>query len=157
MLVNKLRRKQMDDIFLINKNKDGIAESTEVYYTLIGMHSYKDDDELPMTDDITKAFAKKRIILNKTTPRYFIKIGAYGKPLDPMGMYSENQFNKFSTKSGKNLFEFKEVNEKTFNYYTSFLKTKNKSKLIHDFDFLYFESYDSKLFFVDFKIYFQIF
>ena len=118
----------MNNIFVINKNADGQHDSAEVLYTILGSHSFKDQDEFPITQDANSAFAKKKI-LSDNKIRYFIKVGAYGRPYDPMGMYSENQGNKFLTKAGKNLFEFKEVNEKVFTYYITFLKTKNKAWL----------------------------
>ncbi|NDB58966.1 hypothetical protein EB001_10995, partial [bacterium] len=57
--------------------------------------------------------------------KFFIKIGTYGKVFNPIGMYSEGQNNKFLSKIGRQEWQFKEVNEKTFDLYLNFLSTKN--------------------------------
>ena len=67
------------------------------------------------------------IVTAKT--RYQIKIGAYGRIYNPIGMYTEGMASKFSSKSGKEEWRMKEVNESIFNLYTAFLKTKNVAHL----------------------------
>jgi uncharacterized protein YigE (DUF2233 family) len=57
--------------------------------------------------------------------QYYIKIGIYGKIYNPIGLYSEGKAKKFLSKIGKNEYNFDRVNEKVFNMYLNFLKTKN--------------------------------
>lgn len=118
----------MNDLFVINSTKDKINPRHQIYYTIIGHHSSKDEDGFPLTEKLDIALAKK-MTNTDGHDRYFIKIGTYGRPYDPIGMYSENNNNRFLTRAGKKMFDFKEVNEKVFNYYINFLKTKNKAWL----------------------------
>lgn len=104
-----------------------IAEESRVEvknYTMLGYQEYIDDDNKPrVSDDSDKIFAKT--ILANQRVRYFVKVGAYGKLFNPMGMFSEGQENKFLSKIGKNAFEFKEVNMRIFDLYLNFLTSKN--------------------------------
>lgn len=125
----------MSDIFTIKPEED-IIKQTE-YYTLKGMQDYLDDQEMPrVKEDNGKVLAKKisyydknkDLIKNRT--RYQIKIGAYGRIYNPIGIYSEGRSNRYSSKSGKDEWRMKEVNENIFNLYLAFLKTRNNAHLI---------------------------
>jgi hypothetical protein len=61
--------------------------------------------------------------------RYYIKVGTYGKIYNPIGLYSEGQNTKFLSKIGRKQFEFKEVNQRVFDFYINFLSTKNMAWL----------------------------
>ena len=112
----------MNDIFTIN-NRPNDTNQTE-YYTVIGQHKFLDNDKNPRLDkESDKVFAKKIISNNKS--KFYIKVGTYGKIYNPIGLYSEGTENKFLSKIGKRAWEFKEVNNKIFDMYVSFLRTKN--------------------------------
>lgn len=125
----------MSDIFSIKQNED-LKKQIE-YYTLKGMQDYLDERDMPrVKEDNGKVLAKKicyydtdnNLVKQKT--RYQIKIGAYGRIYNPIGLYSEGRSNKYSSKTGKDEWRMKEVNENIFNLYLSFLKTKNNAHLI---------------------------
>jgi len=125
----------MSDIFTIKEQED-LSKQTE-YYTLKGMQDYLDESNMPrVEEDNGKVLAKKicyydsenNLVKNKT--RYQIKVGAYGRIYNPIGLYSEGRANAYSRKTGKEEWRMKEVNENIFNLYLSFLKTKNNAHLI---------------------------
>jgi hypothetical protein len=105
-----------------------ISHSDEsAYYTMIGDHDFLDDSKNPLAKSDNDKVVAKKIVNTKT--RYFVKSGPYGKLFNPIGLYSEGRGNRFIAKSGKNLWTFKEVNNKVFSLYVSFLKTKNTAWL----------------------------
>jgi hypothetical protein len=117
----------MSDLFYINKSKP-TNEKVEEFYTVLGKQDFL-VDKFPMVNSEQNALAKKIINTTNNTSRFFIKVGTYGRPYNPIGMYSEGQSNKFLAKAGKPEYSFKEVNEKTFSFYVNFLSTKNTAWL----------------------------
>jgi len=113
-----------DEMFYTQKTVDKKDNSniTITHYTVIGDHDSIQDNK-PITNDERKSLAKT-IETNGNT-RYFVKIGAYGKLYNPIGMYSEGKDKKFLSKIGKNQFEFKQVNMKVFDLYVEFLRSRN--------------------------------
>lgn len=112
----------------IFKPKDNVEsiqqERATSYYTIFGQHDFIDSSNRPrVKTDASNVFAK--LIANQSGRKFFIKIGTYGKVFNPIGMYSEGQNNKFLSKIGRQEWQFKEVNEKTFDLYLNFLSTKN--------------------------------
>lgn len=99
-------------------------ERVTSYYTIIGDHDFIDSFNRPRAKTDSKNVVAK-LIANQSGNKFFIKIGTYGKVFNPIGMYSEGQNNKFLSKIGRQEWQFKEVNEKTFNLYLNFLSTKN--------------------------------
>jgi hypothetical protein len=94
------------------------------FYTIVGQHDFLDKEENPrVNNDGNNVYAKKSMSSSKT--RYWIKVGTYGKIFNPIGLYSEGTANKFVAKIGKKIWEFKEVNQKVFDMYVNFLRTKN--------------------------------
>jgi hypothetical protein len=119
--------KKMSDLFYINKSKP-TNEKVEEFYTVLGKQDFL-VDKFPMVNSEQNALAKKIINTTNNTSRFFIKVGTYGRPYNPIGMYSEGQSNKFLAKAGKPEYSFKEVNEKTFSFYVNFLSTQNTAWL----------------------------
>lgn len=111
----------MDNFFKIQSQT--LSKNQNIFYTTIGQHTDVDSQGFPIT--YTEEDSCAKLSQNNNRNRYFIKIDTYGKPYNPIGMYSENQINKFSSKAGKKIYTFKETNEKAFNHYINFLKTKN--------------------------------
>lgn len=96
------------------------------YFTLYGNHDFIDDDGNPRSEK-----KENKNILAKTEPSnnnqqyYYLKVGAHGRIFNPIGLYSEGKQEKFLSKIGKNEFEFRKVNQKVFDLYLNFLRTKN--------------------------------
>jgi len=97
-------------------------ESKTIFYTMIGKDDIFDGDGFPVTQQESRAFAKK---VYKDQFMYYIKIGPNGRIYNPMGMFSEGNHNKFLAKLGKPEWKFTKVNQKVFDLYLNFLKTKN--------------------------------
>lgn len=113
----------MNNNFMINHSVTNDTREC-AYYTILGDHEELDNDNNPIvSDDNDKALAKKITINGKN--KFYIKIGAYGRIYNPIGMFSEGKSNKFLTQSGKKAWDYREVNGKVFDMYLSFLKTKN--------------------------------
>lgn len=121
------------DIFQPLGKDENITEHTQskssesAFYTMIGDHDYLDEFKNPIAQTENDKVVAKKIV--NTKPRYFVKSGPYGKLFNPIGLYSEGRGNRFIAKSGKNLWSFKEVNNKVFDMYVSFLRTKNTAWL----------------------------
>lgn len=118
----------MDNIFQINKDKNEETYQYQ-YYTIFGQHSSFDDDGNPLCLDAKKSYAYKRINSESNAESYYIKVGLHGKIFNPMGLYSEGKENKFLSKIGKNEYSFTKVNQKVFDMYLNFLRTKNTAWL----------------------------
>lgn len=113
----------MNNDFVINHSTQNDTRECE-YYTILGDHEGLDNDNNPtVSSNIDKALAKRVTINGKN--KFYIKIGAYGRIYNPMGMFSEGKSNKFLTQSGKKAWDYREVNNKVFDMYLAFLKTKN--------------------------------
>jgi hypothetical protein len=119
-------------IFKPEKKEEQKQEVVNKYYTLFGYQDYLDSEQNPRVEHGSKKiFAMSNYIEkpsfggSSVTEKYLIKVGPYGKIYNPIGLYSEGDGNKFSSKTGKQVWGFKEVNSKVFNMYVSFLKSKN--------------------------------
>jgi hypothetical protein len=112
----------------IFKPKD--CESTQkqdigtLFFTIFGDHEFIDSEGRPnCKTESAKVVAK--LITGDSGNKYYIKIGTYGKIFNPIGMFSEGQNNKFLSKIGRKEWQFKEVNQKIFDFYMNFLSSKN--------------------------------
>lgn len=112
--------------FILNKTKSS-DDREYIGYTIYGKQDFLDDDKNPRITNENNALAK--IISINSKNKYYIKVGSYGKIYNPMGLYSEGTSNKFLAKVGKNAWEFTEVNQKVFDMYVNFLRTKNQAWL----------------------------
>jgi hypothetical protein len=111
------------NIFQINPSKiDPVSDRN--YYTVLGKHDFLDENNNPRTKNEKNAYAYSKIN-NDSDTQYFVKVGLYGKIFNPIGLYSEGKANKFLSKVGKNEFSFTRVNQKVFDMYVNFLRTKN--------------------------------
>lgn len=118
----------MGNDFIFNPDKERVlideTKESIVYYTMVGLQDYIDSDNRPVvTDDMSKVYAKS-VTTNGST-KFYIKTGTYGKIFNPIGMFSEGKNNKFVARTGKNEYEFKNVNQNIFDMYINFLSTKN--------------------------------
>jgi hypothetical protein len=111
------------NIFKINPAKAEPVQDRH-YFTVLGKHDFFDESKNPRTNDEKKAYAYYKNNEEGDT-QYYIKVGLYGKVFNPIGLYSEGRANKFLSKVGKNEFTFTRVNQKVFDMYVNFLRTKN--------------------------------
>jgi len=118
----------MEDCIFVPQKKNNETKSESGFYTIFGNHVYLDDNGNPrVNDDNPNTFAK--CVSSENGSRYFIKVGLYGKIFNPIGLYSEGRQNKFLSKVGKKEYDYKEVNQKVFDLYVNFLRTKNQAWL----------------------------
>lgn len=110
----------------INKPDETTTQSKNVeYFCMLGYHDFIDSNNRPQIKTDNKNVVAKCITKNSSSKKYYVKVGAYGRLFNPMGMFSEGNNEKFIAKTGKKQFEFKEVNQKIFDLYINFLSTKN--------------------------------
>jgi len=117
----------MSDLFIIDDQKEQYPNTEKEFYTIKGKQEFFNKDKNPCVKLEENALAKKTKTNDRT--KFFIKVGLYGRPYNPIGMYSEGYNKKFLSKAGKSEYSFKEVNEKTFSFYLKFLTTKNTAWL----------------------------
>jgi len=114
---------EQDFIFNPNQSIQEVSKSY-TYYCFFGEHEFLDDQNNPRVSTDTKQVLAQ-IVSSNNVSKYYIKVGSHGHIYNPIGMYSEGNSNKFLAKIGKNAWNFKEVNKLIFDYYVSFLRTKN--------------------------------
>lgn len=118
-------------IFRPDKNKptEVKTESGNKYYTCFGEQEWLDDDGYSRVGkDSDKIYAQSKLTPDGSV-HYFVKANKYGKLFSPSGMYTEGQHKRFNKVLGAQEFQFKKVNLRVFELYTSFLKTKNSAWL----------------------------
>lgn len=64
---------------------------------------------------------------NGVVEKFFIKFGVDGFSFDPWGPFSEGSAHKYARIHGKPAWNFREVNKKAFEFYKTFLQTRNKA------------------------------
>lgn len=116
----------MSDIFHPKKVEQ--TQKSTSFYTIVGKQTSFDHDDNPLVDtDGPNVLAKKITTDNKS--RFYIKVGPFGKIYNPIGIFSEGRGNKYLKQAGKEEWPFEEVNNRVFNLYLSFLRTKNQAHL----------------------------
>lgn len=108
-------------MFQLNQSQEQQEnQPSSQYFTILGDHDYLDDNKAPRTKtESKKTFAKTE------NNKFYIKIGAYNRLLNPMGLFSEGTENRFLSRIGRQEWVFKQVKESTFQMYVKFLSTKN--------------------------------
>ena len=130
-MVNKFRDNELSKaIKPIDKNKpigglEDIKSNVTTYYTIIGKHDALSEDGFPIVSEKSNDIYAKMVIANNRI-KYFIRTDSRGYAYNPMGMFV-NERASVHTKELKGIKDkiFAEVNQKSFNYYIQFLKTKN--------------------------------
>lgn len=120
--------KLKSDNLFFQSNTDPSTKTYE-YFTILGDHEYLDEYKRPRAEEENNKVVAKTSTTNNNPTRYYIKVGTYGKIFNPIGLFSEGQNTKFLSKIGRKEFEFKEVNQRVFEFYTNFLSTKNTAWL----------------------------
>jgi hypothetical protein len=105
---------------------------TEVGFTLGGnpeVNCPKCPTKLEDGSDNPNCFAKK--VKFSTTvgviEKYFIKTGLDGFMFDPWGPRSEGLQDRYARLQGKPIWTFSEVNKRAFEFYKTFLQTRNRA------------------------------
>lgn len=75
--------------------------------------------------DSDECFAKR--IQTGNIIRYYVKFGLDGYMYDPWASMSDGSYNKMAKVLGRKVWEFKEVKKRGFEYYLTFLKSRNKA------------------------------
>lgn len=119
----------MDDFVIVHEQKQ--TQMTNQYYTAHGAHDSLDVDNNPvLNEDSDKTLAKK-IIRSDGTIKYTIKLSSEGKLLNPFSIYGQEKNSTFLDRVCRSNSKFKEVNQKSFDLYLKFLKTKNNAWLLN--------------------------
>lgn len=124
MTIHKINKERFSDEEGFT-NSAGDVEDVVGYTT--GNYGGKSTPNIdPLSDD---CFAKEVLINGESGPRskYYIKMGASGFMFNPWGLFSEGTQGQFAKHSGKDVWEFREVNSKSFEYYLKFLRTRNNA------------------------------
>lgn len=116
---------KLESDFMFFQNNSKQPNKIYQYFTILGDHEFLDDNGNPRTKEENNKVVAKSVTTDSHPPRYYVKVGTYGKLYNPIGLYSEGQNAKFLSKIGRKQFEFKEVNQKIFDLYINFLTTKN--------------------------------
>ncbi len=123
----------MKDQFVFHRAKkeasEQISSNTELY-TLIDHQDFIDSDNNPRAKNDNDQVLAKKIIRDDGSIKYMVKRDGSGKLYNPISIYGQNvsRSTTFLDKTCKD-FKFRTVNMKIFEYYISFLKTKNLSWL----------------------------
>ena len=120
-----------DFIFRADRTRPTSVEKEDLnkYYTSFGDQEWIDEDgNSRVGKDSDKIYAQSKPNEHGTV-HYFVKANKYGKLYNPTGMYTEGQHKRFNKVLGAQEFQFRKVNLRVFELYTSFLKTKNTAWL----------------------------
>jgi len=139
-----VRKAEMEASMLPLKKTNSVSIPTEklttIAFTIFGQHDELTDEygnsnsegypllydvqdnsgKITPADQLPNAFAK---VVKGKKIRYFIKTNSMGKFFNPMGLFTEDRHNKTLRHAGKAEWEFI--------FYVSFLKTRNKARLIN--------------------------
>lgn len=104
-------------------------EREVICFTIIGKQDYISRLDQPVLEDENHldVFAKI-VVVNQGNPKYLVKRDSNGRLFNPLGI-DEGNHNKFIHSAGKDQYEFRSVNKKSFDHYVRFLSTKNLSHL----------------------------
>lgn len=118
----------MNDFIYSNKpDHNAISANLEnEYFSLKGFADFIDtnNNNRIKEEDSDKVFAKK-LVRDDGSYRLYIRLDNNGKLYNPMSIYGETKQSSFLDRVCRSQNKFKEVNQKAFSLYLSFLKNKN--------------------------------
>jgi len=117
----------MDDfIFEAKQNQEVETNKKNEYYCVVGSQEFLDESNNPRVknEDDSRVLAK-RIYRDDGTSRLSIKLSNTGKIQNPLSIFGIEKQTTFLDRVCRSQNKFKEVNMKVFNFYLSFLRTKN--------------------------------
>lgn len=117
-----------DYIYQPKQNTHDIPVPQDEFYTITGTEDYKDKGNNPRTLNNNEKVLAKKVYRSDGSAKQYIKININGNIFNPLSLYGDKTSNFLDSvcKSGS---KFREVNQKVFDMYISFLKTKNISWL----------------------------
>lgn len=124
--MNKHQKKSDIMTDFIHKQDNTETDKNIELYTIIDKHDYLDTDSLPRCskENSSNVLAKK-IYRDDGSIRYSIKLDNNGKIYNPLSIYGETKISSFLDRVCRSQNKYKDVNQKAFNMYLNFLKTKN--------------------------------
>lgn len=116
-----MKHENLDNCIHSLCNTESVKKESVKFYTYSGLEDQTDNEKNPVTlKDDNRVLAKK-VIRCDGTIRYSIRVDRDRK------LYNPNVFNITSKEEKK----FRNVNNKAFEYYIGFLRTKNQSLLLN--------------------------
>jgi hypothetical protein len=113
---------QTDSIY---KNKKDPTETSKAeFFTVLGEEEFLADDYPQRKQEDNQVYAKK-IQKRDGMYKYVIKLSNNGKLYNPISVLGEEKTFTFLDKICRSNNRFKTVNEKAFNWYIQFLRSKN--------------------------------
>lgn len=113
-----------DFIFSVNKNKQEEKKEDE-FYTIEGNEDSKDINGNPRIIKENKNVCAKKLFRSDGSYRFYIRLSNNGSLYNPISVYGEEKNSTFLDRVVREGFKFKEVNNKVFDMYLNFLRTKN--------------------------------
>lgn len=104
-----------------NIDEDIVAE----FFTLSGMEDFLDTEDYPRAKVESDSVFAKRTKRKNGTIKYTIRLSNTGKLYNPVSILGQEINNSFLNRVCRSNNKFAEVNQKVFNWYVKFLKTKN--------------------------------
>jgi hypothetical protein len=112
-------------IFTAQNNRSSNEVKQNEFYTVTGSHDSLDEKGNPRLSTETKDLCAKKLYREDGSFRFYVRLANNGSIYNPVSVYGEEKPNKFLDRVVRDGFKFKEVNNKIFDMYLSFLKTKN--------------------------------
>jgi len=100
-------------------------ETSAELFTVFGKQDFLDGDRNPQLNLESDEVFAKRALRKDGSIKYSIRLSNTGKLYNPVSILGQEINNSFLNRVCRSNSKFKEVNEKTFNWYVKFLKTKN--------------------------------
>jgi hypothetical protein len=111
-------------VFTNIKPEDSNVE--EQFFTLVGFEDFIDSVGLAkLTNENNEKVFAKQISRKDGTTKFMIRLASNGKLFNPLSIYGVEQDNSFLNRVCRSNKKFREVNQKTFDWYLKFLNTKN--------------------------------
>ena len=125
-----LERSDTMDNFIFNPESKYSSENIDEeivaeFFTLSGMEDFLDEDDLPQTKTETDSVFAKRTKRKNGTTKFTIRLSNNGKLYNPVSILGQEINHSFLNRVCRSNNKFAEVNQKVFNWYVKFLKTKN--------------------------------
>lgn len=124
------RKLKMDNfIFSAKKTDTKDKDLSDEFYTISGTSDYLDTEGNPRLNEENQKVCAKKLYRADGSHRFYIRLANNNSVYNPISLYGDEKPNTFLDRVVRSGFKFKEVNEKVFNMYLGFLKTKNAAWL----------------------------
>jgi hypothetical protein len=113
--------------FIFNPKKNE-ANPLDEFYSFIDNSSFIDEKNNPRVEENSEHVLAKKIYRSDSSYRLMIKVNTDHKPYNPISTYGKEKSSSFLDAIARSD-KFIQVNQKAFDYYIKFLKSKNVSWL----------------------------